>query len=136
MTTNTNHHAEHPGQTRDALFLLIRIYTPFICALIAAIQGILIVCGYRGIFYILTSEITGHSILLMAYIIATSKRMCIWYKLTTYMLFIIHIPNILYGLNILEYNLALCISISITSLALLSFLIYRLSVGITKVLCP
>lgn len=116
-------------------FKLIRIYTPFICAVAAIIHGVLSLLEYNGIVYYYLSEFTGNSLLLIAYIVATSKRMCIWYKVTNYLLLSIHLVNILYLLDIISYYHILCTSISLNILALISFLIYRISVGITKFLC-
>lgn len=40
---------------------LIRIYTPFICALAAIIHGVLYLCGYEGWAYIVLGDVAGHS---------------------------------------------------------------------------
>ena len=61
---------------------LIRIYTPFICALAAIMHGVLFLRGYEGFIYNILSDLTGHSILLIMFILSTSKRMCKWYKVT------------------------------------------------------
>ena len=114
---------------------LIRIYTPFICALMAIVNGVLFILDYSGIIYRLLSEFTGHSFLLIMYILATSKRMCVWYKATTWLLLLIHIPNTLYYYHILQSTEVIYIGIVINILALITFLIYRVSVGITKILC-
>lgn len=117
------------------LFRLIRIYTPFICALSAIIHGVLYLLKYEGELYWLLGNLTGHSILLISYIIATSKRMCIWYKVTTYLLLLINIVNIMYRYNIINSDYIIYIGIVINFFALISFLIYRVTVGITKFLC-
>lgn len=136
MTANTNHHAEHSGQTRDALFLLIRIYTPFICALMMIIYSVMYLCEYTGKAYFIINELCGHSVLLIMYIVATSKRMCVWYKTAVYLLLATHVLNFLLIFEIAAYVKCLSFSLGLSTLALLSFMIYRLSVGITKVLCP
>lgn len=114
---------------------LIRIYTPFICAIVALIHGVLFLNNYEGLLGVILSEISGHSILLILYIIATSKRMCKWYKITNYLLLSIHIINISYAYEVITYDVLLYVVIIISIFALISFLIYRITVGITKFLC-
>lgn len=114
---------------------LIRIYTPFICALAAIIHGVLYLFKYQGELYWLLGNLTGHSILLIAYIIATSKRMCIWYKTTTYLLLSINIINIMYRYGIINNDYIIYIGLVINFIALISFLIFQVTVGISKVLC-
>lgn len=114
---------------------LIRIYTPFICALAAIIHGVLYLTNYDGCLYWVLGNLTGHSILLIAYIIATSKRMCKWYKITTYLLFSINLVNILYRCGFINSDYIIYIGLVINFIALITFLIYRVTVGITKILC-
>lgn len=116
---------------------LIRIYTPFILAIGALINGILSINEYDGLLYRIISEFTGHSFIVIAYFISTHKRMCKWYKYTNYLLFIIHIPNVLYYYDIVfKYEIEVFYTAIVLSiLALITFLIYRVSVGITKILC-
>ena len=114
---------------------LIRIYTPFICALVAIIHGVLCLKGYEGhIFYIL-SDLAGHSMLLVAYVLSTCKRMCFWYKVTCWLLILIHLLNLVYVFFGIEYYTLLHIGLTVNFAALITFLIYRLKVGITKILC-
>lgn len=114
---------------------LIRIYTPFICALVAIIHGVLYLSGDESRISTILGEFTGHSILLILYILSTSKQMCIWYKITNYLLISIHIVNLIYIYGIIEAEMLLYIGIVINIFALLTFLIYRITVGITKFLC-
>lgn len=114
---------------------LIRIYTPFICALSALIHGVLSLCEYDGYAYYVLSDMTGHSLLLLSYVFATSKRMCKWYKLTCWLLVLIHVLNLSYVAFGIEYYTILYAGLVINILALITFLIYRLKVGITKILC-
>lgn len=114
---------------------LIRIYTPFICTIIALIHGVLFLNKYKGILDVILSEISGHSILLILYIIATSHRMCKWYKITNYLLLSIHIMNIGFVFNFITYDILLYVIIILSIFALISFLIFQVTVGITKVLC-
>lgn len=114
---------------------LIRIYTPFICAIIAIIHGVLSLLEYQGSLYYILNEFTGHSIFVLLYFIATSKRMCKWYKITIYLLLSIHILNLIYLFGFIDYYRVLYIGIVINILAFISFLVYRVTVGITKILC-
>lgn len=114
---------------------LVRIYTPFICALIAIIHGVLVLNGYNGILYRILSEFTGHSILLILYVISTSKQMCKWYKAANCTLLSIHIINLFYYFGFIDRCSLIYVALVMNIFALLSFLIYRVSVGITKFLC-
>lgn len=111
---------------------LVRIYTPFMCAIIMLIQEALIKYKYEGLLSNYLSEYSGHSVLVIAYILCTCDKMCKWYKITNWLLFSTHILNILYLSHIINiiYDLAYAI-IAINIAALITFLIYRLSVGIT-----
>ena len=114
---------------------LIRIYTPFICAIIAIIHGVLSLTGYEGSLYYILSEFTGHSIFVLLYFIATSRRMCKWYKITVYLLLSIHILNLLYLFDFIGYYKVIYAGIVINILAFFSFIVYRVTVGITKIIC-
>ena len=115
---------------------LIRIYTPFILALTAIIHGVLFLSNYQGLLYRIISEFTGHSILIILYILSASKNMCIWYKVTNYLLLSIHIFNLAYYFDYIESKYSLLyISLVLNILALITFLIYRVTKGITKILC-
>lgn len=114
---------------------LVRIYTPFICALLALIHGVCYLLEYDLKFLYLLGEFTGHSILLILYIICTCKKFCIWYKITNWILLSTHISNILYYASLFDYNAVLYITILLNMLALITLLIYRVTAGITKILC-
>lgn len=114
---------------------LIRIYTPFICAVAATIHGVLLLCKVNSIWLYVLGEFTGHSILLILYIIATTnKRMCKWYRITNYLLLTIHILNLAFYAKIVPYENIVYYGLVLNILALISFLIYRFTVGITKML--
>lgn len=114
---------------------LIRIYTPFICAIVAIIHGVLSLTNYDGSLYYILNEFTGHSIFVLLYIIATSRRMCKWYKLTVWLLLSIHLLNLLYLFGYIDYYRVLYAGIVINILAFFSFIVYRVTVGITKIIC-
>lgn len=113
---------------------LIRIYTPFICAVAATIHGVLLLCKVNSIWLYVLGEFTGHSIFLILYIIATTnKRMCKWYRITNYLLLTIHILNLAFYAKIVPYENIVYYGLVLNILALISFLIYRFTVGITKI---
>lgn len=114
---------------------LIKIYTPFICAVTALIHGVLSLSNYEGIIYGILSEVTGHSILIIFYILATSKKMCIWYKITNILLLSLHFFNFAYYANWITYDDILYGGVIINIIAILSFIAFRVSIGITKILC-
>lgn len=114
---------------------LVKIYTPFICAFIAIIHGVLSLSGYDGILYGISADLTGHSVIVILYILSTSKKMCKWYRYTNYLLLSIHFFNIAYYFKLIDYNNLMYAAIVINISALISFLIYRVSAGITKILC-
>lgn len=114
---------------------LIKIYTPFICAVIAIVHGVMFLFKYKTTLYYLFSDWTGHSVLLLAYVWATSTRMCLWYKLTVYVLMLTHVVNTLYYYSIIDSSNMIYYGLVLNIFALLTFLIYRVSVGITKFLC-
>jgi hypothetical protein len=113
----------------------IRIYTPFICAIVAIIHGIMFLQGKDSEFVCLLGDLTGHSIIVIVYIIATSKRMCRWYKYTCWLLLITHVINISYVIFDIDYYRILNAGIVTNFISVLTFLIYRIKVGITKILC-
>ena len=76
---------------------LIKLYTPFICAVMSAIHGVCFLCKVTDIFFLrIIGDFTGHSFLLLAFVWIHSKRMCKWYKLSIKFLFCIHILNLAY----------------------------------------
>lgn len=111
---------------------LIRLYTPFICALTAIIHGVLYLMKYDGLLTVVLSEFTGHSILLILYVLSTSPKMCKWYKITNYLLLSIHLMNLVYIAGFISYDILLYLGILINITALITFLIYRVTAGITK----
>ena len=114
---------------------LIRIYTPFICAVSAIIHGVLFINEYQGIIYRILSNLTGHSVFVILYFIHTSRKMCLWYRMMNYFLLSINIFNLMYYINIAPYKLIIYGGLVLNILAALCFLIYRITRGITKILC-
>lgn len=114
---------------------LIRIYTPFICAVAAIIHGVFSLLEYDTKVYYLLGEFAGHSFLLLLYVLANSRRMCKWYKITVYLLLGIHVLNLFYLFGCLEYYTLLYLGIVVNILAVICFLIFRFTRGVSKILC-
>lgn len=76
---------------------MIKLYTPFICATISAIHGVLFLLGgLDNKFFLSLGNISGYSLIALCFIWIHSKRMCKWYKLSIKFLFAVSILNILY----------------------------------------
>lgn len=74
----------------------VLIYSaPFFLCVIAIIHGILYISGYRGEFLYQASDISGHSIFCVYFILIFTRRMCIWYKSSCWMLILYHVFNII-----------------------------------------
>lgn len=115
---------------------LIKIYTPFICAITAIIHGVLYLIDVGGVIMYLMGEFTGHSILLILYILSTSRKICKWYKITNYLLLSIHVFNTFYYMDILsDIKILFYTTLLLNVLSVITFLIYRVTAGITKILC-
>ena len=117
------------------IFRLIRIYTPFICAISAIIHGVLFLLKYQGIAYRILSNLTGHSVFVILYIISASSKMCKWYKATNYLLLSINLFNLAYYMDIVPYGFIIYAGLVINIIAVICFLIYRVTLGVTKILC-
>lgn len=118
------------------LLRLIRIYTPFICVLTSLIYGVMYLKGvtFENFDYIM-STMTGNSILMVLFMFSCSKTMCIWYKLNLLSLLLIHVTSILYFYTELPFTIYCYFVILLAAFGLISFIIYRVTVGITKILC-
>lgn len=118
------------------LLRLIRIYTPFICVLTSLIYGVMYLKGvtFENFDYIM-STMTGNSILMVLFMFSCSKTMCIWYKMNLLSLLLIHVTSLLYFYTELPFTLYCYFVILFAAFGLISFIIYRVTVGITKILC-
>lgn len=115
---------------------LIRIYTPFICTLIALIHGVLFLTNnITDSFQFNSSAFFGFSIATIAYFWATSARMCIWWYINLLSLLLVIITSLLYYYHIFSFDIYLYATVIFSSIGLLAFIIYRKIVGITKILC-
>ena len=120
----------------DIVRKLIRIYTPFICTLVVLIYGVLLLrdIKFPNADYIM-SAVTGNSMLIVLYMWAVSKRMCIWYNLNLLCLMLVHVDGLIYYLSDMKLTHYCYSVILLATFGLISFIIYRVTVGITKILC-
>lgn len=110
----------------------IKLYTPFICAIVAIAHIFLYLNHYEGNIYSILGNITGHSVLMNIYIIIHSRRMCVWYKTTNYILMSIHFINIAYRIGLIPSYYIMYILLFINLSALMTWLIFRVTYKSTK----
>lgn len=116
---------------------LIRVYTPFMMAIVLVIYGVLYMIGYEGKMYDYFAEFYGHSFFAIADKLASSQAMCKWYKATLWILFAQHIPN---TVNIINDNLITAMDLANYALlfgtaAFLCFIVYLTTRNIIKTIC-
>lgn len=81
---------------------LLRYFTPFIISVIDFINGVLLYMEYvqhvsvDGKIYKLLSITGGSSILVIAYMLATCRHMCRYYKASCWILMLMHIISLIY----------------------------------------
>lgn len=115
------------------LLRFVRVYTPFICTSMALVNGVLFIRGVESIPLIyLLSTIAGNSILVTLYMMATSLRMCIWYKLNLLCLLIIQISGLLYTYFTIDDSLYMWVVTLLSAMGVLCFLIFRLFYTVTR----
>lgn len=115
------------------LIRLIRIYTPFICTLMALVNGVLFMRGITELPAIyLMATLTGNSVLVDLYMFATSMRMCIWYKLNLLCLLLIQISGLMYNYYNLDTSLYLWVTVLFAAIGIVFFLIFRIFYNVTR----
>ena len=117
------------------LIRLIRIYTPFICTLMALVNGVLFIRGAEELPTIyLFATLTGNSVLVDSYMFVTSLRMCIWYKMNLICLVLIQICGLLYNYFDIDTSLYLWIVVLLAAMGVIFFLVFRIFYKVTSVL--
>lgn len=111
---------------------LIRVYTPFIMAIVSAIHSTLFIVDHEGLVYNIFANSCGYSILAIAYIMATSRRMCKWYKATNWLLMSVCILNTIYLIWDFRLIILLYATNGLSLAAMIAFVIHRCKVGIKK----
>lgn len=116
------------------LIRFIRIYTPFICTVMALLNGVLFMRGITEIPAIyLMATLTGNSVLVDLYMFATSMRMCIWYKLNLLCLLLVQICGLMYNYLGIDTSLYLWVVVLLSATGILFFLIFRIFYNVTRV---
>lgn len=118
--------------TKSLLYNLVKLYTPFICAIIAIIHGVcyFLEINTRGIYVL--GELTGHSILVLLFILYYSRKMCKWYKFSVKILMLLHVSNILYYMGIIPPKSVIYVSLVLNILALMCWLIFITTRNMSK----
>lgn len=113
----------------------IKLYTPFIFAVIALIHGVLFLTGNNCKEFISINEFSGHSIIALWYIWIHSKRMCKWYKRSLIMLFSIHFLNIIYYLTgIIPIWIILYGGVILNIISMICWIVFITTPNITKII--
>lgn len=80
----------------------------------------------------LLATLTGNSALVDLYMLATSIRMCIWYKLNLLCLFLIQICGMLYNYYDIGTSLYLWVVVLLAAMGILFFLVFRIFYSVTR----
>lgn len=114
------------------LIRFIRIYTPFICTVMALLNGVLFMKGATGIPLIdLLATVSGNSIIVVLYMFVTSMRMCIWYKLNLLCLLLTQICGLMYNYYDIDTSLYLWVVVLLSAMGVMFFLIFRIFYNVT-----
>ena len=115
------------------LIRFIRIYTPFICTIMALLNGVLFMKGATEISLInLLAAISGNSIIVVLYMFVTSMRMCIWYKLNLLCLLLTQICGLMYNYYDIDTSLYLWVVVLLSAMGVMFFLIFRIFYNVTR----
>lgn len=115
------------------LIRFIRIYTPFICTIMALLNGVLFMRGATEISLInLLAAISGNSIIVVLYMFVTSMRMCIWYKLNLLCLLLTQICGLMYNYYDIDTSLYLWVVVLLSAMGVMFFLIFRIFYNVTR----
>lgn len=116
----------------NKLYTFIKLYIPFITAIIVAIHGILFNLGYNTFVFYIAQSFIGNSILYLLYVLLHSKRMCKWYKMSICSLMLIHIVNILKKIGLIENDDVFKMTIILCTVTIILWLIFRVTYKTTK----
>lgn len=115
------------------LIRFIRIYTPFICTVMALVNGVLFLGGVTELPSVyLMATLTGNSVLVDLYMLTISMRMYIWYKLNLLCLLLIQICGLLYNYYDIDTSLYLWVVVLLAAMGVLFFLIFRVLYNVTR----
>lgn len=115
------------------LIRFIRIYTPFICTIMALLNGVLFMKGATELSLInLLAAISGNSIIVVLYMFVTSMRMCIWYKLNLLCLLLTQICGLMHNYYDIDTSLYLWVVVLLSAMGVMFFLIFRIFYNVTR----
>lgn len=115
------------------LIRLIRIYTPFICTIMALVNGVLFIGGMPKLPVIyFFATLTGNSVFVDLYMLVTSMRMCIWYRLNLLCLLFIQISGMVYNYFDIDTSLYLWVVTLSAAMGVVFFLMFRLGYTVTR----
>lgn len=115
------------------LIRFIRIYTPFICTIMALLNGVLFMKGATEISLInLLAAISGNSTIVVLYMFVTSMRMRIWYKLNLLCLLLTQICGLMYNYYDIDTSLYLWVVVLLSAMGVMFFLIFRIFYNVTR----
>lgn len=115
------------------LIRILRIYTPFICTVMALVNGVLFLRGETALPVIdLLPTVSGNSIIVVLYMFVSSMRMCIWYKLNLLCLLLIQISSLMYNYYNLDTSLYLWVTVLFAAIGIVFFLIFRIFYNVTR----
>lgn len=118
------------------LIKLIRLYTPFICTIMALLNGVLFLNGLTELPTIhLMATLTGNSVLIDVYMLTASLRMCIWYKINVVCLLFIQICGLMYNYCDMDLSLYAWVVILVSMAGILSFLVFRILHRVMRLSC-
>lgn len=121
---------------KELLYRLTKLYTPFVCALMATVHGVLFLCGVDTSYYRVSGELSGQSILLLLFVQIHSKRMCKWYKSAIYFLYLVHVINLMYyTTDLINYTMALYGGLILNIASMMCWLVFITIRTISKTVC-
>lgn len=113
---------------------LIKIYTPLIAALLSVVHGVLLLSGADPNTFGYLGTLCGHSFLIDIYMLAYNHRSNKWYKTVIVLLILQDLANFLFRRELTGPMPYIYFMIASGILALICFLIYRLTRGLINVL--
>lgn len=114
---------------------LLRTYTLFIIAFVALVNGVLFICGYRGLLLNFLNELTGNSIIVNLYIFANARRMKRWYLVANYFILFMHLSNILYLMGCISFSNAVYMGIVFNLAVILLYCFNRVGGVLKRLFC-
>lgn len=111
----------------------IRIYTPFICTLMALLNGVLFIEGHTSLPLIdLLSSVSGYSVVVVLYMFSASTKMCLWYKANLLCLLMTQICGITYNYLGFDQTLYVWVTTIVAALGVMFFLLFRIMYNVTS----